>query len=114
MVEEAMTNPPALRPALATAPAVTFTALPFGGAVLVDGSTFAVVECGDRDAALIEELLEDRPAGTRRPDDGGERAQGAARLVAEGWLVPQVRTARSGEGGDEDEPAPEKAEGGSR
>jgi hypothetical protein len=34
--------------------------------------------------------------------------------VAEGWLVPQVWTARSGEGGDEGEPAPEKAEGGSR
>ena len=66
-----MTNTPAQRWPFTTAPGITFTALPFGGVVLVDGSTLAVVECreGDRDghAALIEEL------------------------VAEGWLVPRAR-----------------------
>jgi hypothetical protein len=81
-----MRNTSAQRPALTTATRVTFTALPFGGAVLVDGSTLAVVECGDGDregdAALIEEL------------------------VAEGWLVPRARADEAGE--------PENAEGGRR
>ena len=97
---------PETRPALATAAGVTFTALPFGGAVLVDGTTFAVVECGHGDAALIAGLLDDRPdhrddrpvAGRPRPGD--ERWRRVARLVDEGWLVPR--------------PTPDRPRGGSR
>ena len=90
---------PEPRPALATAAGVTFTALPFGGAVLVDGTTFAVVECGDGDAALIAGLLDERsdrldgPPAAGRPRRGDERWRRVARLVDEGWLVPRAAPA---------------------
>ncbi|MGW1274883.1 actinodefensin-associated protein B, partial [Streptomyces sp. NPDC002491] len=49
--------PPAAGAALALASAVTLTFLPFGGAVLADGRTLAVLDLRQREAALVERLL---------------------------------------------------------
>jgi hypothetical protein len=75
--------------ALTAAPGVTITPLPFGGAVLVNGCTLALLECAEPDAALLAALL---AAPADRPERAGATAaplQAAARrLVRDGWLVP--------------------------
>lgn len=75
--------PPTGRP-LRLAPHVTHTRLPFGGAVLVDGVTLTVAECGERDGELLDRLLAHGLA------DGAEdpaAREMAARLIADGWLL---------------------------
>ena len=65
-------------------PAVTLTPLPFGGAVLADGRTLAVAECGERDAAVIGRLL---GVGTPPPEAGAGVARFIAQMLEAGWLV---------------------------
>jgi hypothetical protein len=78
-----------IRGTLTAAPGVTITPLPFGGAVLVNGRTLALLECAEPDAALLAALL---AAPADRHERAGELAaplQAAARrLVRDGWLVP--------------------------
>jgi hypothetical protein len=90
MAEEAMMeHVQDVRGALRAAPGVTITRLPFGGAVLVDGRTLALLECAEPDAVLLDALVA-RPCD--RPGRGGEMdavlARMASRLVDDGWLVP--------------------------
>ncbi|TDB89422.1 hypothetical protein E1264_08390 [Actinomadura sp. KC216] len=55
-----------------TAPGVTFTRLPHGGAVLVDGTTLALAECGEPEAVLIEHLLAHGPRNAAEADPTAE------------------------------------------
>jgi hypothetical protein len=89
MAEEAMMEPVQdLRGAFAVARDVTITALPFGGAVLVNGRTLALLECAAPEAAVLGALL--GAAGQR--NGHGEQIDAALdrmarRLVDDGWLV---------------------------
>jgi hypothetical protein len=85
-----------VRGALEAAPDVTITRLPFGGAVLVNGRTLALLECAEPDAELLEALLT-APANRRGWTDRTDAVLGrmATRLVDDGWLVPAAK------GGDE-------------
>lgn len=67
-------------PALTVAPRVTFTPLPFGGAVLVNGRTLELIECDEQTAETISALL-------THPDTRRSGAERIARLIDEGWLV---------------------------
>ena len=85
-----------LRGALRAAPGVTITRLPFGGAVLVNGRTLALLECAEPDAALLDVLV---AAPRERPGRGIETieaalARMASRLVDDGWLVPATQRRR--------------------
>ncbi len=85
---------------LRLAPNVGFTRLPFGGGVLLDSRTLAIVECGERDAELVARVLAahdsagiadttfgpDRSAETDNPDDA-DVDRLAARLFEAGWLI---------------------------
>ncbi|WP_031509575.1 actinodefensin-associated protein B [Streptomyces megasporus] len=66
-------------------PSITLTPLPFGGAVLADGRSLAVAECGERDAAVVDRLL---GVGVPPPEAGAGVALFTARMIAAGWLVP--------------------------
>jgi hypothetical protein len=81
-----------MRGAFTAAPGVTITPLPFGGAVLVDGRTLALLECAEPDAALLAALVA-APANGR--EHAGEMAvpleAAATRLVHDGWLVPAAK-----------------------
>jgi hypothetical protein len=81
--------------AFTAAPGVAITPLPFGGAVLVNGRTLALLECAEPDAALLAALV-GGPAN--RHERAGAMATpleaAATRLVRDGWLVP---TAKDGE-----------------
>lgn len=85
-----------LRGALRAAQDVTITPLPFGGAVLVNGRTLALLECAEPDAALLDVLVE---PPRERPGWSGDMdavlARMASRLIDDGWLVPAQN------GGDE-------------
>jgi hypothetical protein len=87
-----------LRGAFAPAPDVAITRLPFGGAVLVNGSTLALLECAAPDAEVIAALLA-TPAPAQRSGRGEPPAavleHTARRLVDDGWLAP------ASNGGDE-------------
>lgn len=77
---------------LTAAPGVTITPLPFGGAVLVDGRTLALLECAEPDAALLAALLAAPADGRERGGEPAARPQAAARrLVRDGWLVPAAQ-----------------------
>ena len=76
------------------APDVAFTTLPFGGAVLVNGTTFAVVECRDGEAVMIEKLLDSESNYRDLLDHGTAIANLSARLLADGWLVRPGKQAR--------------------
>ncbi|MDX3798909.1 actinodefensin-associated protein B [Streptomyces sp. AK04-3B] len=76
--------PPAAGAALALAPHVTLTFLPFGGAVLANGRTLAVLDFRQREAALLERLLQQ---GMPPTEAGPWPARVAGRLIAAGWLV---------------------------
>ncbi|GLZ06802.1 hypothetical protein Acsp03_42680 [Actinomadura sp. NBRC 104412] len=78
-----------------TAPGVTFTRLPQGGAVLVNGTTLAMTECGEPEAALIEHLL---TRGMPAPGAAADAVPPAAalrhlgeQLVESGWLLDDRR-----------------------
>jgi hypothetical protein len=80
---------PDLRGALRCADDVTITRLPFGGAVLVNGRTLALLESAEPDAAALAALLTAPARGDGLDDEMAtvlERT--ASRLVADGWLVP--------------------------
>ena len=78
--------------AFTAAPGVTITPLPFGGAVLVNGRTLALLECAEPDAALLAALV---AAPAHRPERTGEMAApleaAATQLVHDGWLVPAAK-----------------------
>jgi hypothetical protein len=89
-----------LRGAFVPAPDVAITRLPFGGAVLVNGSTLALLECAAPDAEMIAALLATpAPAPAQRSGRGEPPSavleRTARRLVDEGWLAP------TSNGGDE-------------
>ncbi|MEA2221901.1 MAG: hypothetical protein QOH83_277 [Solirubrobacteraceae bacterium] len=78
--------------AFTAAPAVTITPLPFGGAVLVNGRTLALLECAEPDAALLAALVEAPANGRERSGEMAVPLEAAAtRLVDDGWLVPAAK-----------------------
>jgi hypothetical protein len=75
----------------APAPGVTMTRLPFGGAVLIDGRTLALLECAEPDAELLAALLA-APADDRaRAAPAAPLEATATRLVRDGWIVPATQ-----------------------
>ena len=76
------------RAALRPAPDVTITRLPFGGAVLVNGRTLALLECAEPEAELLAALMTapERPHG-RADELAAALRLAATRLIQEGWLV---------------------------
>jgi len=78
--------------AFTAAPGVAITPLPFGGAVLVNGRTLALLECAEHDAALLATLVAAPAGGHALPDDVAARLDAAAtRLVGDGWLIAAAR-----------------------
>ena len=87
-----------LRGAFTAAPGVAITPLPFGGAVLVNGRTLALLECAEPDAALLAALVAAPADGPQLPDDIAAALDAAAtRLVRDGWLVGGAPTAQEGD-----------------
>jgi hypothetical protein len=78
-------NAPSFRAgcSLRLAPHITVTRLPFGGAVLVNGVTLGLAECGELDADVLDRLL---TRGFPGPD-GGAGAGLAEQMIKAGWLV---------------------------
>ncbi|MEU1853390.1 actinodefensin-associated protein B [Streptomyces sp. NPDC019990] len=64
-------------------PGVRLTWLPFGGAVLMNEKTLALVECTERDAAVIERLL----SGEHPDPDDADLRRVAPDLLRWRWLV---------------------------
>jgi hypothetical protein len=94
MAEEAMMQRELLG-AFAAAQDVTITRLPFGGAVLINGRTLALLECAEPDAALLGALVAapaQRLGSHEQVHAVLERMAG--RLVADGWLVPATQQRR--------------------
>ncbi len=82
-------EPPDLRGALRCADDVTITRLPFGGVVLINGRTLALLECAEPDAAVLAALLTAPARGNGCNDEmAAVLERTASRLVAGGWLVP--------------------------
>ena len=73
-------------PAFALASGVSFARLPFGGGVLVNGTSLAVAECDERHRQYVDELL----TGVG-PDAGIELRRFAGDLVRQGWLALDER-----------------------
>ncbi|MFI6515433.1 actinodefensin-associated protein B [Spirillospora sp. NPDC050679] len=98
------------------APGVSFTRLPHGGAVLVNGTTLALTECGEPEAAVIQHLLAHGlpdpeeapfrletgsppgarprpipPAGTGGPPPAVLRGM-AEQMIESGWLLDERRS----------------------
>ncbi|MDJ0460325.1 actinodefensin-associated protein B [Streptomyces sp. H27-C3] len=67
---------------------VRLTRLPFGGAVLMNEKTLALVECAERDAALIGCLLSGECPGLA-PDPGPDSDDADLRRVARDLLRSQ-------------------------
>ncbi|MDQ3988203.1 MAG: actinodefensin-associated protein B [Actinomycetota bacterium] len=65
-------------------PGTTVTKLPFGGAVLVNATTLAIADVGERDAELLELLLAHGPPGPGRPSVVREFVD---QLVEAGWIT---------------------------
>jgi hypothetical protein len=100
MAEEAMMQRlQDMRGTFTAAPGVTITPLPFGGAVLVNGRTLALLECAEPDAALLAALVAGPADGPPQlPDDIAAPLDAAAtRLVRDGWLVGAARAAQGGD-----------------
>jgi hypothetical protein len=97
MAEEAMMQRVQdMRGAFTAAPGVTITPLPFGGVVLVNGRTLALLECAGPDAALLGALVAAPANGHELGDEiAAPLERAATRLVRDGWLVRATR------GGDE-------------
>ncbi|MEU0277792.1 actinodefensin-associated protein B [Streptomyces sp. NPDC006195] len=74
---------------VALAPGVRLTALPFGGAVLINERTLALAECAEHDAGLLQRLL-----AKGRFDAGDTDVPCLARRLLEThWLVVTDDTA---------------------
>ncbi|TDD72478.1 actinodefensin-associated protein B [Actinomadura rubrisoli] len=73
------------------APGVNVTRLPHGGIVLVDGTTLALAECGERDAALVDRLLA-RGFPRRGEPCPPELRRVAEQMIESGWLLPDRRS----------------------
>ena len=87
-----------MRGAFAAAPGVTITPLPFGGAVLINGRTLALMECAEPDAAVLTALLAAPPNGDELGDEIAAMLERAAtRLIRDGWLVGGTRAAQEGD-----------------
>lgn len=83
---------------------VTFTRLPYGGAVLVDATTLRLSECGESEAVLVEHLLTHGGPGPEEtprplPEPGPSVApppallrRMAEQLIGSGWLLDDRRT----------------------
>lgn len=67
---------------------VSFTRLPFGGAVLVNGTTLMLAECGEAHAVAFERLL---TSGVPPSDDGPAARTLAEDMVKAGWLIALTR-----------------------
>jgi hypothetical protein len=86
------------------APGVTFTRLPYGGAVLVNATTLALTECGESEAVLVEHLLthgvpvtEETPRSRPAPGSSpvpppASLRRMAKELIESGWLLDDRRT----------------------
>jgi hypothetical protein len=76
-------------------PGVTFTRLPQGGAVLVNGRTLALAEYGEPEAVLVDHLLThglSTPAdGTQSPPPDRLRRM-AEQMIESGWLLDERRS----------------------
>lgn len=70
--------------AVRLAPHATFTRLPFGGAVLIDGGSLALAECGERDGDIIDRLL---THGFPGPNAGPAVQRLVQQMVDAGWFV---------------------------
>lgn len=95
---------PAGATSLRFAPGVTLTGLPFGGAVLVHGTTLALAEFDESDAALIDHLMRHGLAGAPRDPRELVRA-----LATGGWL-PRTAPGTGGPATDEratEDPSPQ-------
>lgn len=81
----------AVRGRLRLAPNVGFTRLPFGGGVLLNSRTLAIVECDERDAELVARVLavHDSADFDDDPDSPDDAAvdQMAVRLLEAEWLI---------------------------
>jgi hypothetical protein len=99
MAEEAMMqHVQDMRGAFTAAPGVTITRLPFGGAVLIDGRTLALLECAEPAAALLAALVAAPADGHALGDEiAAPLERAASQLVRDGWLV---RAAPAGQEGD--------------
>ncbi len=77
-----------MRGTFTAAPGVTITPLPFGGAVLVNGRTLALLECAEPEAVLVAALVTAPANGPELADEIAAPLDAAAtRLVRDGWLV---------------------------
>jgi hypothetical protein len=65
------------------APGVTFTRLPHGGGVVVNGTRLELAECGEREADLIALLI----AGVPRPNLTTAQRKVIDDLIAADWLI---------------------------
>ena len=65
------------------APGVTFTRLPHGGGVVVNGARLELAECGELEADLIALLI----AGVPRPDLTTAQRTVMDDLIAADWLI---------------------------
>lgn len=73
---------------LRLAPNMGFTHLPFGGGVLLDSRTLAIIECDERDAKRIAGLLAEADAHDSEADlDDADARRLASQLLEAGWLV---------------------------
>ncbi|GHG79164.1 actinodefensin-associated protein B [Streptomyces griseocarneus] len=82
-----MTGGPVSRPAgspLRLAPHVTYTSLPHGGGVLVNGVTLEVAECGEYHSRIIDRLL---VRGMPDPQDIPAARAVCEELIHGGWLT---------------------------
>ena len=73
-------------------PGTTVTKLPFGGAVLVNATTLAITECGEREAELLDLLLVHGAPGPGGPPAVRELVD---QLIGAGWLVPEPPAERN-------------------
>jgi hypothetical protein len=73
------------------APTVSLTRLPFGGSVLVHGISLALLECSEREAHAIDQLLELDVDGWRMAPAGQRRM--VQELTAAGWLAHRTADA---------------------
>jgi len=77
---------------LRLAPGTSVTKLPFGGAVLVNATTLAITDCGEREAELLDLLLVHGVPGPSGPPAVHELAD---QLVRAGWLVTEPSAERN-------------------
>lgn len=84
------------------APEVTLTHLPFGGAIMVNGTTLALAEFDESDAVLVDRLLRHGVAGAERDPSAVVRALGAGDWLMRG--APEARESAAGDRAADDTP----------